>query len=169
MGIERKLPHHTESTGLVAATADRVFAHLDDHTRLSAHMTRRSWMMAGSRMEIHLDAAGGRAVGSHIRLDGRVLGVRLEVEEVVTERESPRRKVWVTVGTPRLVAIGPYRMGFSLEPVHAGRVKLTVFLDYGPPTQRLSRLLGWPFGHAYARWCTARMVADAQSVFGHEH
>lgn len=166
MGIEDKLPYHTESTGPVAATADRVFAHLDDHTRLSAHMTRRSWMMAGGRMEIHLDAAGGRAVGSRIRLDGRVLGVRLEVEEVVQEREVPRRKVWATVGTPRLVAIGPYRMGFSIEPATRGQVSLTVFLDYGPPAQRLSRLFGWRFGHAYARWCTRRMVADARASFG---
>jgi polyketide cyclase/dehydrase/lipid transport protein len=166
MGTQDKLPHHTESRGLVAAAADRVFAHLDDHTRLAAHMTKRSWMMVGSRMALQLDAAGGRAIGSHIRLAGRVLGVRLEVDEVVIERDVPSRKVWATVDTPRLVVVGPYRMGFSIEPAADGRVSLTVFLDYGPPTQRLSRLIGWRLGHAYARWCTRRMVEDAQAAFG---
>ncbi|HXZ86681.1 MAG TPA: SRPBCC family protein, partial [Myxococcota bacterium] len=111
------LPHHVESSGRVAAPAERVFEHLDDHRRLSAHMTRRTWMMAGSRMVLQLDQQLARAVGSHIRLAGRILGVRLELDEVVTEREPPRRKVWMTVGEPRLVVIGPYRMGFELDRV----------------------------------------------------
>ena len=102
--------------------------------------------------------------GNRIRLEGRVLGVLLSLEEVVTEHKPPTRKVWVTVGPPRLLVIGPYRMGFVLVPA-GGSTTLTVYIDYALPERGLSRLFGRIFGHGYARWCTARMVADAQAAF----
>ena len=105
--------YHEESSGLVSATAERVFAHLDDHARLSSHMSRSSWMMGGGRMATVLDARRGQSVGSVIRLEGTALGVRLLVEEVVAEREPPRRKTWETIGVPRLLVIGPTGWGSS--------------------------------------------------------
>ena len=124
-------------------------------------------------MKLSLDEQAGRAAGSRMRLAGRVLGVRLSLEEVVTEHTPPTRKVWMTVGTPRLLVIGPYRMGFVLVPAGGGAnargsdggVTLTVFIDYVLPERGPSRLLGRIFGHWYARWCTERMVADAQAAF----
>ncbi len=68
----------------------------DDHAQLAAHMSKSSWMMLGSRMAVELDASQGRAMGSHIRLKGRVLSIPLFVEEVVVERQPPRRKAWQT-------------------------------------------------------------------------
>ncbi len=59
------LPYHFESTVEVSAAAVAVFAHLDDHSRLSAHMSNSSWMMAGSRMAIELDGSEGRAFGAN--------------------------------------------------------------------------------------------------------
>src|SRR3989338_7916580 len=91
------LTRHDESTALIAAPAERVFAHVDDHTRLSSHMSRSSWRMGGGLMETVLDQGRGQTVGSHIRLSGRVLGIALSVDEMVTERTSPLRKVWETV------------------------------------------------------------------------
>ena len=167
---QRAFPYHAESQGRLQAPAGRVFAHLDDHTRLAAHMSRRSWRMGWGRMDLHLDERAGRAVGSRIRLEGRILGVRLALEEVITEHVAPTRKAWVTVGTPRLLVIGPYRMGFALVPVGdgtggAGAATLTVFIDYALPDKGLSRLLGRLFGHWYAQWCTDRMVTDARAAF----
>ena len=81
------LPFHSESIRIVTASADALFSHLDDHNRLAGHMSQSSWLMAGSRMAIQLDAAEGRANGSHIHLHGRVLSIPIHVEEVVTEHE----------------------------------------------------------------------------------
>src|SRR5438094_2654868 len=117
---QHAFPYHAESHGRLQAPAGRVFARLDDHTWLAAHMSRRSWRMGWGRMDLHLDERAGRAVGSRIRLEGRILGVRLALEEVITEHAPPTRKVWVTVGTPQLLVIGPYRMGFALLPGGAG-------------------------------------------------
>ena len=155
---------HHESTVLVGTAAPTLFAYLDDHARLSGHMSKSSWMMAGSRMEIEVDALQGRAVGSKIRIHGRVLGLRLFVEEVVTEHEVPCRKSWETVGDVRLLVIGAYRMGFEIASDGA-RSRLRVFIDYALPTRGVSRWLGRALGPWYARWCTRRVARDAMRAF----
>ncbi len=158
------LPYHFESIVEVSAAADVVFSYLDDHTRLSAHMSGSSWMMAGSRMAIELDASEGRAVGATIRLRGRVLGIPLSVEEIVTERKPPLRKVWETTGAPKLLVISQYRMGFEITP-KAQSSQLRVFIDYALPDGSFSRWLGRLFSDFYARWCTQRMAHDAAMHF----
>src|ERR1044071_1324293 len=110
---------HAEHVKIVNGSVAQVFDWLDDQTRLSQHMEKRSWKMGWGKMAIELDGQRGRAVGSHIVLHGRVLGIRLYLDEVVVEHEPPHRKSWETVGEPRLVVIGAYRMGFELEPVGA--------------------------------------------------
>jgi hypothetical protein len=150
-----------ESTEVDVATApERLFAALDDHKRLASHMEKPSLMTAGASMSITTDARHGQAVGSVISMSGQVLGVKLALDEVVTEREPPLKKTWETRGQPRLLVIGGYRMGFSIAP-RAGGSHLTVFIDYSLPERGFAWLLGKLFGKAYAGWCTRRMAADA--------
>ena len=68
---------HHERDQFVAAAPEEVFVFVDDHARFSSHMSEASWMMGGGRMSVELDEAQGQAEGSHIRLSGRVFGVRL--------------------------------------------------------------------------------------------
>lgn len=158
------LPFHCESTRIVAASADAVFLNLDDHDRLTAHMSQSSWMMAGSRMDIELDAAKGRAAGSLIRLRGRLLGIPIHVEEVVTEHAPPFRKAWETIGAPKLLVIGRYKMGFEITPQGTSS-RLRVFIDYDLPAPLPERWLGFLLGGLYARWCTQSMANDAAASF----
>ena len=155
---------HDEATGIVQAPPARLFEHLDDPRRLSGHMSQSSAMMLGSRMAIELDAAAGRAVGSKMRLTGRVLGIPIFLEEVVTEHVPPNHKTWQTIGTPRLLVLSHYTMGFEATPEGAAS-RLRVFIDYALPTSGLSRWLGLLLGRLYARWCTAQMVNDAIKEF----
>src|SRR5690349_6109877 len=127
------LVRHHEERVVLHAPAETVFALLDDHRHLAEHMTRRTWMMAGSRMQLRMDSAEGKAVGSTIGLSGRMLGVGLDLEEIVVERHPPRSKSWETVGQPKLLVIGPYRMGFRIDPDRGGSVVLSVFIDYDLP------------------------------------
>jgi len=158
------LPHHDESSALVSASPERVFALIDDHERLSSHMSQSSWRMGGGRMKTILDERRGQKVGSHIRVSGRVLGLELSLDEVVTEREPPTRKVWETVGSPRLLVIGTYRMGFEVTPRGSDSL-LRVFIDYALPSAWPERWLGRVFGDYYAHWCTQSMVNDAVRQF----
>ena len=115
-------------------------------------------------MTIDMDEKQGRAVGSKVTLSGSILGLSLIVEEVITEYEAPYTKAWKTIGSPRLLVIGSYSMGFSLSPRQGGSL-LRVFIDYSPPSDGASRLLGRLFGKSYARWCTNRMARDATLHF----
>ena len=158
-----RFQHRTEV--LVNADAARLFEHLDDPRRLSAHMEKRSAMMAGGTMTLTADAGGGRAVGSVYRLHGRVLGLALDVSSQVEEHAPPRRKTWLTVGEPRLLVIGRYRMGFDIAPL-AGGSRLSVFIEYAWPERH--PWLGRLFASAYAAWCTRRMAQDAQRAFSED-
>ena len=155
---------HEEHSASINASAERIFDHLDDQTRLSAHMSKRSWQMGWGRMETVLDAQHGRPVGSHIVLRGRAFGIRLYLDEVVTMREPPLKKAWATVGEPRLLVIGRYRMGFDLMPDDT-IAQLRVAIDYELPTKGISRLLGRLFGRSFAKWCRRQMVREAQHSF----
>ena len=161
---DQSLPFHDESTALAHAPAARVFAYLDDPKALAAHMGESSMMMAGSRMSINVDADGGRVVGSKIRMQGRMMGIPLSLEEVITERQVPSRKVWETIGTPNLVVMAHYRIGFDLTP--RGDASLVrVFIDYSLPTTAPGSWLGRLLGGVYARWCTKQMADHAASHF----
>ena len=155
---------HAEHSAVIQAPAERVFDWLDDQTRLSQHMSKRSWKMGWGKMETALDERRGRAVGSHIVLRGRVFGIYLYLDEVVVDHDPPFRKAWETVGAPRLLVIGPYRMGFDLAPMGAD-AKLRVFIDYQMATTGIARLLGRLFGRSYANWCVRQMAEDAQHSF----
>ena len=87
-------------SALAKAPIYRVFAHLDDPKSMASHMGESSMMMMGSRMSIDVDADGGRVVGSRIRMDGRMMGISLSLEEAITERRVPTRKVWETLSAP---------------------------------------------------------------------
>lgn len=106
-----------------------------------------------------------RRVGSRFGFSGSLLGLPLCVEEIVTGRQPPARKTWETTAQPSLWVIGRYRMGFDIRP--AGDLSiLRVHINYALPEGGLPRLLGRLFGPLYARWCTTRMVKDAEAHFG---
>ena len=157
-------PLHREALAEIAADSSAVFAVLDDHRRLSAHMEKPSLMMAGATMTTELDSLRGQAVGSVIRMKGRILGMSLQVEEVVNHHEPPVRKTWETRGQPRLLVIGRYQMGFELSPVATG-TRLRVWIDYSLPSGLVGRWLGKRLGRVYADWCVTRMVRDAVKFF----
>lgn len=158
------LAGHAEAECEVRAAPSPIFEYIDRPERLSAHMARRSWQLAGAAMSIETDAAGGRAVGSHIRLAGRMLGIALYVEGKVVQREPPKLKAWETVGEPHLLVIGPYRMMVSIAPRGDGS-HVVITIDYALPENRLGQWLGRLFGPMYARWCVGQMTRDLVRQF----
>lgn len=153
--------HHEDDVRLAALPAD-AFALLDDHAAFSAHMEVPSWRTLGSSMRLLLDEGGGRRVGSRIRMEGRVAGLRIHLDEVVTRREPPFLKEWETTGSPRLLVVGHYRMRAEVSSEGAGS-RVRVSLDYDLPERQawLGRLLGG----AYARWCVRQMTAALAARF----
>lgn len=153
-----------DATTHVAADPESVFAFLDDQTNLSSHMSKPSAMMLGSAMAIHMDEDHTRRVGSRFGFEGRIFGIPLRVEEIVTARQPPRSKSWETTAEPVLWVIGSYTMRFDLAP-EANGSSLRVHIAYDPPRAGLPRLLAGLFGRLYARWCVRQMTSDAQRHF----
>jgi Polyketide cyclase / dehydrase and lipid transport len=161
IAIDTEMPLHEETRCEVGAAPADVFEHIDRPERLSAHMARKSWRLGGASMSIETDAAGGRAVGSHFRLGGRMMGLSLSVECVVVQRAPPRFKAWETLGRPRLLVIGPYRMSVTIEPRN-GASNVSIGIDYALPANRFWR----SFGPFYAHWCVRQMAHDIVRRFG---
>jgi hypothetical protein len=159
----RAFSFHHETRTTLRTTAHAAFEHLDDFKKLSAHMEQPSAMMLGAQMQIVTDDGDGRTVGSRVRMSGKVIGISLSLDEVVTERDPPHRKAWETVDA-RLLVIGQYRLGFELQ-ARAGGCELRVFIDYDWPTGVLARAAAALFAKSYARWCTERMADDAAKHF----
>lgn len=156
--------HAAQALADVGTSAEVLFDYLDDQASLGSHMQKPSMMMLGGRMTYRFDDARGRAVGSVIRMQGKMLALVLSVEEVVTERQPPRSKAWETRGHPNLLVIGAYRMGFEINASgHASRLR--VYIDYDYPGTFAGKLLGPLFGPIYARWCVDRVAKDAVRRF----
>lgn len=158
---------------LLPTSPSTLFEYLDDQEHLSSHMARRRTSMLGGRMALESDAGGGRRVGSRFRLRGRVLGVPLEVTSIVTEHDPPWHKAWRTVGAPRLLVIGAYRMRLDITPLSAwpsarALTRLIVSLDYDLPRSGLPKLLGRLLGPSYARWCARQIVSAAVKRFARD-
>lgn len=158
--VRESLPKYQEFAVLIRAPVDSVFAFLDDPLALAAHMRKSSMRMMGSRMAVEVDAAGGRVLNSRIAMHGSFLGIPISLEEVVTERDEPHRKCWETTGTPRLLVIAHYRVGFELAP-NGDATRLRVFIHYSLPVTPPGSWLGSLFGSFYARWCTKTVATDA--------
>lgn len=164
MESKEKFPFHFSSVADLNATMEEAFAYLDDPMKLSSHMEKSSWMMAGSKMEMKLDTRSGRGVGAEIILEGKMIGIPLFVREFVTISEVPIKKVWETKGLQKLIIMDQYRMGFEIKP--SGKTcELKVFIDYSLPQKWPASLLGRIFGKVYAKWCTEKVTRDAASHF----
>ena len=155
--------HYEESVAL-PVRAQEVFSYADDFSKLSSHMNKSSSMMMGGSMETLLDEGRGQLIGSHVRMKGKMMGVELLLDEVITERQPPHHKAWETVGQQRLVVIDSYRLGFDITERNKSS-ELRVFIDYNLPATPLLRGLGLLFGKFYAKWCVQQMVNDARQHF----
>lgn len=157
---------HYEENIFIPAAPQEIFDFVNDPDRLSSHMSQSSWMMGGGRMAVSVDEGRGQKPGSHIKLEGKAFGIPLFLDEVITLYEPPHRKIWETVGEPKLVVIGHYRLGFEIKAEGTGS-RLKVFIDYEPPKARGTRWLGILFGKAYAKWCVRQMLNDTHRHFDH--
>jgi hypothetical protein len=155
---------HSEAVGSLAVNAEDLFTYLDKHSQLSAHMTKSSWMMGGGRMDMTTDEGGFRKLGSKLRLAGKAFGLTVFLEEEVANYAPPLGKAWQTIGAPKLLVIGAYRMGFDIEREPAG-ARLRVFIDYDLPGDIIGRIAGFLLGGFYARWCVTSMLMEAQKRF----
>lgn len=156
------LKHYEEAVDVVAS-AEEIFNYVDDHLNFSSHMNKSSAMMGGGSMKMDLDGGKGKIVGSHIRMSGKVFGINIYLDEVVTVHNPPFKKTWETVGVPNLLVIGDYEMGFEIKEI-GDKSNFKVFINYNLPNGIFTRFLGMILGRFYAKWCVHQMI-QSTSIF----
>ncbi|MBB3545140.1 MULTISPECIES: SRPBCC family protein [unclassified Rhizobium] len=152
------------STIDLLAPPQQVFAFLDDPTVVGAHMQKPSLMMLGASMEYEVDHGNGQVVGSIVKMRGRVLGMDVFVEEIVTERQPPWRKSWQTLGRPKLLVIDNYHMDFVIKPIREGS-RVIVKIQYSYSRSPIGSWLGSFPAKAYAGLCVSKMTSEALKHF----
>jgi len=152
-----KYSRHYEESVIIPASPQDVFVYADNHKNFSAHMNKSSWMMGGGSMETKIDEGEGQKIGSHIKMNGKVLGFNLFLDEVITKHSPPYLKEWQTVGDINLLVIDHYKLGFEVKP-ETDNSKFRVYIDYNLPKSLYAQLLGLMFGGIYAKWCVKQMV-----------
>lgn len=90
-------------------------------------------------------------------MTGNVLGIRLFLVEVETERSPPFSKTWETRGDIRLLVIRHYRMGFTVTPQDRGSL-IGMYIDYDMPGGLAGRVLGSLLAGTYADWCLRKIT-----------
>ncbi|MGE0852997.1 MAG: SRPBCC family protein [Hyphomicrobiaceae bacterium] len=149
-------------SAIIAAPAERVFAYADDIRNLARHMSEgRSMPMMGSALTLDIVTPAITGVGATYRYFGRMMGLTIDFSERVTQYELGRRKVWHTVGTPRLLIIAGYEMEVLVEPVTIDSARLTIGIDYTLPGAPWCAI-GWLLAGTYSRWCLNSMVEGAK-------
>jgi hypothetical protein len=153
-----------ENSVIIFDDKRKVFEYLDDPMKLSGHMNKDSFMMAGSKMVTKIDSGQGREVGSFIEMSGKMMGFNIYLKEEIIERKLNDKKTWKTVGAQKLIILERYRMGFYLDQVELG-TKVTIFIVYILPKGK-KKILGLLFGNWYAKWCVDQMLKDLARHFG---
>lgn len=148
-----------ERTADITASAERVFAYVDDIRNLARHMSEsRSMPMMGSKLKLEILTPASTGVGATYRYSGRMLGLTLDFSEMVTKYIPGRGKIWHTIGDPQLLIVSNYEMGLTVNPMSADVCRLTIAFDYELPRSMVGRLLGRALAGSYARWCLDSMV-----------
>lgn len=147
----------------INAPADVVFRHVDDIRNTGMHMTESSMPMMGGALALEVLSPNPLGLGATYRMHGKVMGMTIDFTETVTEWVPNRKRVWKTIGEPKLIIMGGYEMSFLVEPVGGGS-RLTFGISYDLPESFFGRILGWLLGNWYGRWCLRNMCRDAKSA-----
>lgn len=156
---------HYESSITLKDEPKEIFAYIDDHKGFSSHMTKPSWIMGGGNMVVTTDEGNGQRIGSHIRLTGKAFGINLYLDEVITEYKPPHLKSWETVGVPKLLVIGSYKMGIEIKEIKDGS-NLRIYINYQLP--KTNTWIGILLSKPYAKWCVFQMINGVNKRFAKE-
>jgi Polyketide cyclase / dehydrase and lipid transport len=150
-------------TADIKASAESVFAYVDDIRNIGWHMTERSSMtMMGSRLELEIVSEQSTGLGATYRYSGTMMGLSLDFSESVTRYIPNQEKIWHTIGEPRLLIISSYEMRLAVEPLSAASSRLTISIAYELPLSTFWRIVGRLLAGPYSRWCLRQMVGDAK-------
>lgn len=147
---------------IIHGSTHAVFTFMDDLAKTGMHMTKRSMMMMGSKLTLEDLTKDGTGVGSTFRWYGKMMGMKMDFTETVTEWVKDQSKAWETIGDARVILFSWYRMSFGLQPQGANTLA-TLSISYKKPRGWFYKLLSFLFAKWYCRWCLDNMLNDTKA------
>ena len=147
----------------IDAPTDKVFAYMDDINNVGWHMSGESSMpMMGSRLQLEV-IDDKKGMGATYGWKGSVLGMAIDIKEIVTKWTKNREKSWSTVGKPKMIVMSGYVMHLLFTPTEKG-TRVLFEIDYSLPRTPWGWMIGIILARKYAKWCLKRACEDSKKV-----
>lgn len=163
MNQKFKFPHSTmkirslKKEIVIHAAQEDVFSFMDDLSKTGMHMSEKSMMMMGSKLALEHLSGPARGVGAVYHWHGKVMGMRIDITEKITTWIENREKIWETIGRPKIILLGWYRMILKTSAVKEGTLT-SLQIDFTPPEGFFYRILYSLFSGWYCNWCLTNML-----------
>ncbi|MCL5985366.1 MAG: SRPBCC family protein [Actinobacteria bacterium] len=152
----------TETTE-IKASADVVFAYVDDIHNTGWHMMKSSMPLMGSKLNLEILSQNPTGAGATYRCYGKVLGLTIDFTETVIKWIPGKERVWRTIGKPKIIIMKNYEMWFTIEPI-GSETRLTFGITYDLPRSLFWKMIGLLLAGWYSRWCLENMCSDAKKA-----
>ena len=146
---------------IIHSPPQKVFAFMDDLSKTGMHMTENSMMMMGSKLMLEQLPGPCRGVGATFHWHGKVMGMPVDITETVTKWIEGQEKVWETIGQPKIIILGWYRMILKTKPSKEGTLA-SLQIDYTQPDGWFYKLLYFLLSRWYCNWCLNNMLNDTK-------
>lgn len=124
----------------------------------------QSFMMMGSKLTLEQLRGPGKGAGATFHWSGKVMEMPIDITETVTKWIANKEKVWETIGFPRMIILGWYRMSLKLTAVSEGTLT-SLQIEYTRPDGWFYKVLSFFFAGWYSRWCLNKMLSGAKKEF----
>lgn len=140
---------------------EKAFAYMDNIGNTGMHMTKSSMPMMGSKLELKQLSENATGLNSKFRWFGKMMGFTMDFTVVVTKWIKDKEKVWETIGEPKMIILGWYKMHLVLSP-EGKNTKAELSLAYTKPTGLFFKFIAFFLAPFYANWCLNNMLQDSK-------
>lgn len=134
---------------------------MDDLSKTGMHMSENSIMMMGSKLVLEQMPGPSKGVGATFHWNGKVMGMPVDIIETVTKWVENKEKVWETIGSPKIIILGWYRMRLKTASANEG-TNTSLQIEYTEPKGWFYKILSFLFAGWYGRWCLNNMLYDTK-------
>jgi hypothetical protein len=146
---------------LINATPQKVFAYMDNLSNTGMHMTEKSSMMMGNKLQLKQLSENATGLNAKFRWFGKMMGFTLDFTVIVTNWIKDKEKIWETVGDAKMIIMKWYKMHLLISS-EGKNTKVALSISYIKPKNIFFRVIAFFLSPLYANWCLNKMLNDTK-------
>lgn len=152
-----------KKTKIFKASPEQVFNQIDDLGVTGMHMTKSSWMMMGSKLNLMYLTDNKKGMGTKYRWTGKMMGLKMDFTVEVTKWIEGKEKTWETIGESKLIIYSWYRMHLAVKETAEGTLA-EISIEYERPKGIFFKILSFLLADWYCKWCLKNMLNDSEKA-----